>query len=327
MDQRLGHPPSRVGAGAVDLGHVLTGEGAAAVRAPAAVRVDDDLAAGEAAVALGAADGEEARRVDVVDGLVVEHVGGDERLDHVLHQVQLELLLRVLRVVLRRDDDGVHAEGLHEAALLLVLNSDLRLAVRAEEREQAVLADDGELVAQARGERVRQRHELGGLVRSVTEHVALVAGANLLGRGLALLAAVADGVADLDRLLVEAVHDEAGLVVEALFRGVEADALDGLADDGLVVEDGVRGNLAEDHDEARARAALAGDARRRVLREARVDDGVGDLVRELVRVALVDRLGREHDNLSLLLRDAHDRLQRRQLGVDLRQHLEDGARG
>ena len=65
LDDGLGHPPAGVGRRAVDLRRVLAREGAAAVRAPAAVRVDDDLAAREAGVALRAANDELARGVDV----------------------------------------------------------------------------------------------------------------------------------------------------------------------------------------------------------------------------------------------------------------------
>lgn len=52
----LGSLAGDVGAGAVHLGGVLAGEGAATVGAPAAIGVDDDLAAGEASVTVGAAD-------------------------------------------------------------------------------------------------------------------------------------------------------------------------------------------------------------------------------------------------------------------------------
>ena len=56
----------RVGGRAVDLRRILARERAAAVRRRAAVRVDDDLAAGEARVAVRAADLEAAGRVDEV---------------------------------------------------------------------------------------------------------------------------------------------------------------------------------------------------------------------------------------------------------------------
>ena len=55
--------------------------------AHAAVGVDDDLAAGEAAVALGPADHEAAGGVDEVLGLLVEQLGGDDRLDDLLEDV------------------------------------------------------------------------------------------------------------------------------------------------------------------------------------------------------------------------------------------------
>lgn len=52
LDEGLGDPPRGVRGGAVHLGEVLAGEGAAAVRAPAAVCVHDDLATGQASVRL-----------------------------------------------------------------------------------------------------------------------------------------------------------------------------------------------------------------------------------------------------------------------------------
>ena len=85
------------------------------MRGRAAVGVDDDLAAGEAGVAVGAADLEAAGRVDVVDGLVAEQLGRHDLGDDALHiSVQLGLLLAlvVARLVLGRDDDGGRLGGL-----------------------------------------------------------------------------------------------------------------------------------------------------------------------------------------------------------------------
>ena len=66
---------ARVVAGrAIDLRRVLAAEGAAAVTAHAAVGVDDDLAAGEAAVAVRAADDEATGRVDVELGVLVDQL-------------------------------------------------------------------------------------------------------------------------------------------------------------------------------------------------------------------------------------------------------------
>ena len=52
--------------------------------AVAAVGVHDNLAAGESRVAHRSADDEAAGGIDVVLGVLVEHRGGNDRLDHVL---------------------------------------------------------------------------------------------------------------------------------------------------------------------------------------------------------------------------------------------------
>jgi hypothetical protein len=56
---------------AVHLGGILALEGAATMRSRATIRVDDDLTAGEAGIAVGTADHEFTGRVDVPDGLSV----------------------------------------------------------------------------------------------------------------------------------------------------------------------------------------------------------------------------------------------------------------
>ena len=68
-DDVLGEIARGIGGRAIDFGRVLAGEGAAAVRRRAAVSVDDDLASGEAAVAVGPADEKLAGRIDMPDGL------------------------------------------------------------------------------------------------------------------------------------------------------------------------------------------------------------------------------------------------------------------
>src|SRR6185369_8712159 len=73
----LGEIAGGVGGRAVDLGGVLTGEGAAAMRGRATIGVDDDLAAGEAGVAVGTADDELAGRVDVPDGVLADPALGE----------------------------------------------------------------------------------------------------------------------------------------------------------------------------------------------------------------------------------------------------------
>merc|ERR1719236_334015 len=70
LHHRLRHLPGDVRSRAIDLRRVLPGESAAAVRAPATVRVNDDLAPGDPSVTLRTADDELARRIDVEVGVV-----------------------------------------------------------------------------------------------------------------------------------------------------------------------------------------------------------------------------------------------------------------
>jgi hypothetical protein len=81
----LGHVARSVSGAAVHLGRVLAGEGAAAVARKAAVGVDDDLAAREAAVAHGATYHELAGRVDVELRLRRQQVLRQHRQDDFFH--------------------------------------------------------------------------------------------------------------------------------------------------------------------------------------------------------------------------------------------------
>src|SRR5262249_6238275 len=72
-----------------------------------------------------------------------------------------------------------------------------------------------------------------------------------------------------------------------------ADLLDPLADEPRDVDVDLGRDLARDDHEAGGDERLAGDAPVRIAGEHGVEDRVGDLVGDLVRVALGDRLGRE----------------------------------
>ena len=82
-DDVLRDPARRIARRAIDLRRILAAERAAAVPAHAAVRVDDDLAAGEPGIALRTADDEAPRRVDVIlRSSSLRSSAGIDRLDH-----------------------------------------------------------------------------------------------------------------------------------------------------------------------------------------------------------------------------------------------------
>ena len=244
--------------------------------AHAAVGVDDNLSACQAGVAHGSTNDEAACGVDVVLGVGIEQVGGDDGLDDVLHDFGAELLVGEGAVgvavgelgVLSGDDDGVDADGL---VVGVVLDRDLGLAVGTQVGELAVLANFRELMCEFMGERDGGGHQLGGLVGSVAEHHALVASA-----------AGVDTLRDVGGLAVDGGDDGAGFGVEALDGVVVADLVDRLADQGLEVDVGLGGDLPGDDDEAGAGEGLAGNAAVGIFGEAGIEDGVGDLVGDLV---------------------------------------------
>src|SRR5699024_8883606 len=206
----LGHPAGGVGGAAVHLAGVLAREGAAAVAGVAAVGVHDDLAPGQAAVALGPADDEPPGGVDEVFGVLVQQGGGDDGPDHLVHHIGPQPVHLDVLPVLGGDDHRVHPDG----AVALVLHRHLAFAVGAQIVHLAALAHLGQAAGQLVGQADGQGHQLGGLVAGVAEHHALVAGAAHL---------VVGAQGDVGALAVDVGDDGAGVGVKAGFGAGVAD--------------------------------------------------------------------------------------------------------
>lgn len=89
-------------------------------------------------------------------------------------------------------------------------------------------------------------------------------------------------LSDIGGLLLDGDKHVASLVVEALARVVESNVLHGVADNLLVVNVGLGGDLAENHDHTGLAGSLASDLGIRVLGQAGIENGVRDNVAELV---------------------------------------------
>ena len=269
---------------AVNLGAVLAGEGAAAVAGKTAVGVDDDLAAGEACVSVGAADDEASGGIDVVFGVFVDHIGRDHLIDDVFAHVSVDLFLGGLGRVLGREDDRLDTDCL---AVLVIFDGDLSLSVRAEVGKGAVLADLRQPAGQGVGEGDGHGHVLFRLVGGKAEHHALVAGAGLeVILQVAFLECAVDAHGDVGGLAVECDHDGAGVGVKADIRAGVADLPDGVADDLLIIDDRIGRDLAADDHKAGGSHGLTGDAAHGVLREAGIENGIRDRVTDLVGMSL-----------------------------------------
>lgn len=222
----------------------------------------------------------------MVDGLVVQVLGGNGRLDDLLQNLIAEVGGRDLGAVLGRDDDGVDAERHHSTIVVLVLHRDLSLGVGPEPGQGAVAAGGRHGGVEPVGQEQGHGEELGRLVGGISEHDTLVTGTEVLQAVVEVQA-----LRDIGRLLLDGDQEVERLVVEALGRVIVANLLDGVAHNLLVVDLGLGGDLAKDHDHARLGGRLASDLGERVLSQAGIEDGIRDLISDLVGVALANRLG------------------------------------
>jgi hypothetical protein len=222
----------------------------------------------------------------VVDGLGVQVLGGDDLLANLLLDGLAELLSADSLAVLCRDDDSVDSQGDDSAAIVLVLHGDLGLSVRSEPGKGTIPAGVRHGLVELVGEQVAQGVHLGGLVGGVSEHETLVTSTE----GLKSLLVVKT-LGNIGGLLLNGNEKVASLVVEALVGRVVADVLDSVSYDLLVVQSGLGGDLAEDHDHSGLGGSLASNLGQRVLGKAGIENGIRDLVSDLIGVALADGLG------------------------------------
>ena len=178
--------------------------------------------------------------------------------------------------VLGRQHDRVDAHRL----VTFVLDRDLALRVGTQPLEHALLAQLGLLFDEAVRVVDRERHQVRRFIAREAEHQALVASALLLVQALAC----AHTLADVGRLTIDGDHHGARVAVDA--EGVirVADALERVARDFGVVDLRLGRDLTCDNAQTGGDERFAGHAAVRVLREDRVENGVGDLVGHLVGV-------------------------------------------
>lgn len=286
-DNRLGCLASDVRSRSIYLGRILSRESTSTVGTPSTIGINDDLTTGQTGITVGSTDDEATRGIQVENGLVIDVLLGDDSLDDMFHEILLDLVVGDIGVVLSGDEDGVHAEGNDGTAFLLVLDGDLGLTVGAEPGAGAVLAHFRETVTQLGGQDVSQRHELGGLVGGIAEHMALVTGTDLL-EGLG--AHTVDALADIGRLLFEVNENLALIGIKTNVIRDEADVADGVTDNLLVVDLGTGGDLTKDHDHVGLGGGLASNLGFGVLGEASIEDGIRNLIGEFIGVTLVHRL-------------------------------------
>ena len=176
----------------------------------------------------------------------------------------------------------MHAQRL--VRRLVVLDRDLRLRVGTQiGHHLAFAADDGQLLEDHVRQDQRRGHHLAGLVAGVAKHDALVAGA------LLLLGFAHDALVDVRRLFVNGRQNAARVAVELIVAPGVADAVDHAARHALPVDIRLRAHFTRHDHESRGAEGFARDLRVGVAAQEFVEDCVGNLIRNLVRMSFGHR--------------------------------------
>ena len=136
-----------------------------------AIAVNDDLAAGQTTIAVGATDDETPGRIDEIARFFGQQFLGQNGANDFGDHRFCQLFMGNIRVMLGGNDDGIdrHRLAIH------VANRQLALGVRTQPGQTAVLADFCLTLHDSVCIIYRQRHEGGGLVAGVSEHQPLIA--------------------------------------------------------------------------------------------------------------------------------------------------------
>jgi len=255
----------RIGCGAVHLGRILAGERAAAVARIAAVGIDNNLSAGQARIAVRTADYKAAGRVNIKARVLVHEFLREHRIENILLHIRVNLLLTHLRIVLGREDHRVETRRL---AVLIVLDRNLALAVRAKIRERLVLSELGQLAAELVCKADRIGHELRRLAAGIAEHEALVAGTLiefLVLLSLSRLECMVHTLRNVGRLLMQRGQHRAGVAIKAVLASRVTDFAHRVAHQLLVIDARRRGNLTHQNHQTGCGGSFARDTALRIL--------------------------------------------------------------
>jgi hypothetical protein len=136
-DDILGKVARDIRGGTVDLCRVFTRKRATTMRSCAAISINDDLASGQASIAIRSANFKAAGRVDVILGFGQQACWkqvGDDAL-HIIVQLRLFFALVISRCMLGGDDNRGCSFRL---AFAVVAQSDLAFGVRLQKRSAAM---------------------------------------------------------------------------------------------------------------------------------------------------------------------------------------------
>jgi len=239
IDKRLSNETSIVSSRSIDLGGILSRVSTTSMRAPATVRIDNNLSSSESSIGSGTANIEFTGRVDDVDTLFwsanLQEVVRTDLLANLLDQSVTDGLIVDLRGVLGRDENVENSLGFEVLSIFanLVLNDNLRFTVRSQPWDLSILSLSSHLFVDSARELMRKRVEglFIVLVSSISEHDTLISSTNVFKRFSTMDRGGDVGILGLDDL--NNVHLGS---VHTLIPGVEADFVNGITGNLLEVD-------------------------------------------------------------------------------------------
>ena len=267
----------------------------------AAVSVDDDLAARQAGITLGAAHHKLAGGVHQEAGVCLgglegqigggglHHMGPEVGSDALAYRLLFRNSIN-LRGVLGGDQDRVD----RHRAIVFVDDAHLGLAVRQQVTQAAVVAHLRQAPSQAVGQADRQGHQLGGLIAGVAKHDPLISRTDQIQGVAVVVVGLIHPLGDVRRLLIQGHQHRTAVGVEAAGAGTGvADLVDHPPHQGVEVHPGRGGDFAGDQAEARIHHGFAGHPGGRVLGQQGIEHRIAHLVTDFVGVTFGYRLGGE----------------------------------
>ncbi len=255
--------------------------------ADTAVGINDNLASGQPCIAVRPANHKLAGGVDKVFRVVLQQPGIAQYLLADLHEILADLLQRNIVGLMGNH----HRVDAHRLAVDMP-DGNLRFRIRAKVRNRAGLADLLQLVKQAVAEGDRRGHQLRSGVAGIAEHHALVASALLVEKAFAFRHALRN----IGRLPVQAVDVFKGIGAKLQLFAIIADIAHHSAGDGFGIDiiPAATGNLTGIDHQVGGGQRFASHPARGILRKAGIENGVGNLVANLVGMPLRHRLGSEN---------------------------------
>ena len=110
---------------------------------PAAVCINNDLPAGEAAIAVGPPDHEAAGGINVYFRIFINQLGGQYNIHDVPAYIFLYLFPGNIVAVLGRYNHGIES---FRTVVCIIFHSDLRFSIWTKVGQRSVFADEGELL-------------------------------------------------------------------------------------------------------------------------------------------------------------------------------------